>query len=211
MIYRPKESPKKILRRQRDGRWVARFLRVLGWTLRYRLEDPYKVLAETKPRIWAVWHNRLAVTPLWYGRIRKKLGPLSALISASGDGEFLAAIMAEYKMQAVRGSKSRGGEEALRALLKELEKGRSVTITPDGPRGPCYYLQPGVIKLAEWSKIEIVPLQFEISHKLELKSWDKFQVPFPFAKCIMRIERPFHVKEGDLESYQNKLTKLLGV
>lgn len=210
MAYGPKESPEKVLKRRRHGRWIARILRLLGWTLRFRLEDPFGVLASgPKPRIWVVWHNRLANTPVWYGRIAKGVGKLYALISASGDGEILATIMADFGMHAIRGSKSRGGEEALRSLLRELQAGNSVVITPDGPRGPVYHLQEGVLKLAEWSGVEVVPIDFDLSHQIELKTWDRLRIVLPFARSVMHIRQPFK-PPIDFITFKNELISRLG-
>lgn len=209
MVYGPKESYEKVLKRRRHGRWIAKFLRLLGWTLRFRLEDPYGVLASgPKPRIWVVWHNRLASTPVWYERIAKGVGKLYALISASGDGEILATVMADFGIHAIRGSKSRGGEEALRSLLKALQEGNSVVITPDGPRGPLYHLQEGVLKLAEWSGVEVVPIDFKLSCQIELKTWDRLRIVLPFARSVMLIRQPFQ-SPINFETFKNDLIKRL--
>jgi hypothetical protein len=205
MRYGPKESPEKILKRRRQGRWAARCLRLVGATLRYRLEDPWHVLDEgPKPRIWVGWHNRLASAPNWYERIGDRIGKLYALISASGDGEILATTMAEFGINAIRGSKSRGGEEALRELLKQLRAGNSVVITPDGPRGPRYQLQEGVLKLAEWSGVEVVPFDFELKGKVELKTWDRLRISLPFGKSVMVIREPIR-PPFDRETLRNNL------
>lgn len=212
MRYGPKESPKKVLKRRRHGRWIARLLKCLGWTLRYRLEDPHHVLdAGSKSRIWVVWHNRLASTPMWYARLIKPIGELHALVSASGDGEILATILNQFEMKAVRGSTSRGGVEALRQLLKQLQNGKSVVMTPDGPRGPCYNLDEGVIKLAQWSGVELVPIDYTLSHQIELKTWDRMRLPLPFAKSVMIIQKPLKVNErDDIEAIKRKLIERLG-
>lgn len=209
MRYGPKESPEKILKRRRQGRWAAGCLRWIGATLRYRLEDPWHVLDEgPKPRIWVGWHNRLASAPNWYERIGDRIGKLYALISASGDGEILATTMGEFGINAIRGSKSRGGEEALRELLKQLRAGNSVVITPDGPRGPRYQLQEGVLKLAVWSGVEVVPFDFELQGKIELKTWDRLRISLPFGRSVMVIREPIR-PPFDVEKLKRDLTSKL--
>ena len=48
---------------------VAALIRALAWTIRFRLEDPDRILQqeEREPRIFVFWHNRIPVVPfqLW--------------------------------------------------------------------------------------------------------------------------------------------------
>ena len=93
----------------------------------------------------------------------------------------------------MRGSSSRRGAQALIELVSVLREGKHVAITPDGPRGPRYTIQPGIISLAQLSGAPIVPAGAKISAMKELRSWDRFQVPLPFARCELSFGPPIRV------------------
>ena len=191
MAKRPKESEARIARRRREGRIAASLLKAIGLTLRYRLVDPHDVFGSLPhPHIYSLWHNRLACSPIWYRRLVPRPQRAMGLISASGDGEVLASVMAAFGIDAARGSSSRGGTEAMVKLLRALEQGSDVTVTPDGPRGPCYRIQPGVVYLARISGRPIIPVRIELGWKIELGTWDRFQVPLPFSQCVLRVGQP---------------------
>ena len=116
------------------------------------------------------------------------------MISASKDGGFLTAILDSFGAQAVRGSSSRRGPQALLELTTWAERRYDLAITPDGPRGPRYLAQEGVISLAQLTGLPILPVSCHTSWKLELNSWDRFQIPLPFTKCHIRVAPPIRVR-----------------
>ena len=118
---------------------------------------------------------------------------LAALVSASKDGALLAAILARFGVQQVRGSSSRRGPQALLELTSRAETGYDLAVTPDGPRGPRYVVQNGVIALAQVTGSPIIPVTCNTRWKLRLKSWDQFQIPLPFARCEMILKAPISV------------------
>ena len=100
------------------------------------------------PAIYCVWHNRLALCLVpYFGYVKKRnqTPGMAALVSASKDGAFLAGILECFGVQPVRGSSSRRGPQALLELTSWAERGYDLAITPDGPRGPRYVVQEGVI------------------------------------------------------------------
>ena len=96
-------------------------------------------------------------------------------------------------MQPVRGSSSRRGPQALLELTSWAERGYDLAITPDGPRGPCYVVQEGVMALAQVTGLPIVPFSYHLRWKIRVKSWDRFQIPLPFSPCDMIIGKPVRV------------------
>ena len=60
------------------------------------------------------------------------------MTSSSFDGEYIARIIELFGYRAVRGSSTRGGVRALLGMHTEIEEGRSVAFTIDGPLGPVY-------------------------------------------------------------------------
>jgi lysophospholipid acyltransferase (LPLAT)-like uncharacterized protein len=110
--------------------------------------------------ILAFWHGRQLMIPLAYrGR------EIHILISRHRDGELISRIMSRFGYHSVRGSSTRGGTAALRQLIKLGRSGVDIAITPDGPKGPRYVAQPGVIQIAKVTGLPILPLTFSCSKK----------------------------------------------
>jgi lysophospholipid acyltransferase (LPLAT)-like uncharacterized protein len=182
--------------------WRARVLIVLSFglyrlwarTLRLQVEDPNSVLTlvRDRPVIFAIWHNRLLMLPRVFDPCfptRQSYG----LISASGDGDLIASFIERSGYGTIRGSSSRKGVIALRQLVDTLAAGGNVLVTPDGPRGPLYQVSQGVVFLAQKSGAPVVPIHMEYSKCWRLKSWDRFVVPWPFAKLRAIFGAPITV------------------
>ena len=194
------------------GKLIIFFIRSLGATLRCRLDDPHGVAQTTKPVIWIFWHNCLIAASLnkvlFSGR-----SPASALASASKDGAVIESVISSFGVKTVRGSSSRRGVAALIALKKALKAGEQLFLTPDGPRGPRYHLQPGVIKLAQSSGVPIIPVRVTYSSSWRVKSWDRFHIPKPFSKITVHLDNelnvPAKLDENTFESYRGKVEGVL--
>jgi len=190
--------------------WCARLL-MASW--RCRIIDEHGVLSgkQNSPVIWGIWHNRLAISMVVYGVVRKRrpAAGLAAFISASKDGGLLAYILSKFQVQAVRGSSSRRGRQALLECIGWMEKNYHAAITPDGPRGPVYRIQDGIIGLAQITGAPIIPVYADIRWKLELKSWDRFQIPLPFSRCLLHLGAPVSITrdstEEEIEVLKQKL------
>src|SRR6266850_3847191 len=184
---------------QRAGAWsIYSLVRTVSSTLRIRWQDRSGFFEKGPPgpAIYCVWHNRLALSmTIYYGYLRQRTETpgLAALVSASKDGGLLAAILECFKVQPVRGSSSRRGPQALLELTTWAERGYDLAITPDGPRGPRYVVQEGIISLAQITGLPIIPASCHLNWKFRLQSWDRFQIPLPFARCEMIIEKPIRV------------------
>jgi lysophospholipid acyltransferase (LPLAT)-like uncharacterized protein len=183
-----------------EARWHQRILarlitgavRLVSATLRWEIEDRSGVLtsATEGPLIFAIWHNRLALSIIAYRRyLSRRSGErqLAAIVSASRDGAMMSKVMGHFRVHVIRGSSSRGGLQALVALAECGRRGMDLALTPDGPRGPCYSVQAGAIALAQMTELPIVPVSYHLSRKVQLKSWDRFQVPLPFARCRVTL------------------------
>lgn len=189
-----------------EATWIQRVAARLVWmlvhgvtaTIRFRLEDPRGVLAAAAggPLIVCTWHNRLALSLIAYERWVRIISPnrrLAALVSASRDGALLARVLELFDVQPVRGSSSRRGPQALLELTSWSERGLDVAITPDGPRGPRYRVQEGVLAVAQLTGIPIIPAAINVSRKLSAGSWDRFQIPLPFARAELVIGEAVNV------------------
>jgi lysophospholipid acyltransferase (LPLAT)-like uncharacterized protein len=118
---------------------------------------------------------------------------VTVLTSRSRDGELAEAYARRFGLDVVRGSSSRGGAVALRALAAALRGGHDVALVPDGPRGPRYRLQPGAVALAALTAAPIVPLACGIRPARRLSTWDEMLVPVPFARCAVVFGAPLMI------------------
>jgi len=164
---------------------IVFLLRVLALTLRFRIDDRCGITRGVmRPFIGAFWHNRMLVIPVAYQRYcRGRRG--HCLTSPSKDGAIIAGVMARFGIGSVRGSSSRRGTTALRELTALIEAGEDVAITPDGPRGPKYQISPGIVKLAQLTGTSVMPIHVGYSRYWEIKSWDAFRIPKPFAQVTV--------------------------
>jgi lysophospholipid acyltransferase (LPLAT)-like uncharacterized protein len=183
--------------------WWARVLIAFGYyllqvwarTLRFQIDDRAGVVGApvTKNFIGALWHNRLLIFPFVLRRFfPDRRG--AALISASRDGDLLTDAIHRFGFDVVRGSSSRLGASALIQLSQELQRGRDIVITPDGPRGPAYEIGPGIVFLAQKTGAAVVPVNMEYSGSWRVKSWDRFFIPHPFSKVRVIIGAPHSVR-----------------
>ena len=172
--------------------WYSVFL---GWTTRvywFKTEEAKQLEESGQGIIYAAWHNQQLF--LLYPFKGQKI---AALISQSSDGEYIARVLPHFGMLAVRGSSTRGGARALIKLMQAAEKGYRLMITPDGPRGPIYTVQPGILFLAKKLGWPIVPGGVALSHKFKVGSWDKMRIPLPFGKAVFTYGKTFWVKNEE--------------
>ena len=188
------------------GRWL---LDVLMATTRFTVEHGERYGAfvrRNEPVIFALWHGRLL--PLTY--YHRDQG-VTAIISRSEDGEYIARVVEGWGYNTVRGSTSRGGSRGLRGLVKAARAGHSLAITPDGPRGPRQSLQPGVITLAQLSGLPIIPIVAGCDRAWWPGSWDRFCIPKPFARVHIVYGKPRFVDRdatpAELERFARELER----
>ncbi len=196
------------------GRLAARLIwlvaQTLAATLRWRLHDESGLFrpGSKEPVIFCIWHNRLALSLILYRRYIRPCHAerrMAAMVSASRDGGMLARVLELFGVQPVRGSSSRRGPQALLELTSWAERGHDLAITPDGPRGPCYAVQDGIMALAQLTGLPIVPVSYELGWKLRLRSWDKFQVPLPLSRCVVRFGEPLRVPREATDAERDAL------
>ena len=164
-----------------------------SWRIRLVHEDRWRVLlGEGKPVVFLLWHEAL-LPLLWQHRGQG----VAIVVSEARDGQYLSDLAASLGYRAVRGSSTRGGARALLGAVRELQAGRSIAFTPDGPRGPRRELKPGVIAAAQRGGGVVVPIHAEADRAWRLHSWDRFMIPQPLARVLISYGRPFTVSTGD--------------
>jgi lysophospholipid acyltransferase (LPLAT)-like uncharacterized protein len=192
------EASARARRRERRARWTARVagiaVRILART--WRVQEIHQaggdiVRQRERPVIFCLWHSEL-LCHMWNFR---GLG-IVVLISEHGDGEIAARAAASMGYHTIRGSSSRGAERALLALVRAVEEGAHVAVTPDGPRGPAESFAPGALIAAQRSGAPIVLLRATASRCWRLRSWDRFIIPKPFARVTIVVGAPEPVQAG---------------
>lgn len=195
------------------GHFLWFFITLICYTLRRKIGPAAEFLRKNQA-IVALWHNRIFVPCFVYRYVLRGEVPMSMLTSASKDGTMLTTVAQNYGMRTVRGSSRRRGAAGFLDMLRELQQGFSMCITPDGPKGPLYRCHPGAVKLASLSGVPIVPLRIRYSHAWRVRSWDRFFIPLPFSRVELDTCGPVCIppdlSEEELDSWCRKVEELLG-
>jgi lysophospholipid acyltransferase (LPLAT)-like uncharacterized protein len=163
------------------------------WRMRTEHEERWRLLYEAgRPHVFLLWHEVL-LPLLWHHRRQG----ITIVVSENRDGQYLADFARALGYRAVRGSSSRGAARALLGAVRELQAGRAVAFTPDGPRGPRRELKPGVVAAAQRGGGVIMPIHARADRGWRLDSWDRFLIPKPAARITVSYGRPFEVEPGE--------------
>jgi len=170
---------------------IYRLAIIVCRTLKIRIqygETINKFYSENKNFVLAFWHGTMLVP--WYVHRNKNF---AAIVSKSKDGKLLERVLTPMNYTIVRGSSHTGGSVALGILVDYAKNEKSIAITPDGPKGPPRKLKAGAVITAKRSKIPLVLLGVGYKNKIELNSWDKFQVPKLFSKVNLIYSDPVYI------------------
>jgi len=206
-VERPVAALKRVM--QSDGVrrfacWLgAWYIRLVRATCRWRMvrgDIPRNYWDQGQPFILAFWHGRLLMMPHCWDRAR----PIHMLISQHRDARLIANTVAHFGIKTVAGSSSKGGAQALRAMVKHLKAGECVGITPDGPRGPRMRASDGIVAVARLSGVPVIPATYSINRGRNLRSWDRFLVAWPFGRGVIVWGEPIHVaKDADAAALES--------
>lgn len=177
-------------------RWAEPVAKALGPPLIKTLAASWRfresgVMQWQAPILFVLWHSR--ILPLL--ALRKHEG-MVLLISRHRDGGYLADLAEGWGYQSVRGSTRRGGEVGLLGIVRALQGGAVVALTPDGPRGPALRVQPGAVAAAQHAGVPIVAAGARTSSAWYLRSWDRMCIPKPFAAIDVEYSVPIRVAPG---------------
>ena len=188
-------------------------VRLLGKTCRIRfinLEAAASGTAALEATIYAMWHDQLLTMLVCNQHIIRGLGTLS---SEHPDSEMIVRLVSRLGLRPIRGSSSRGGMRAMLALIRELKSGGSMVFTPDGPRGPRHKAAEGIIALAQLSGARIIPIACAMRPRLRVRSWDRLQIPAPFARGIVaggeQLRVPADIDAATRETFRAELESRL--
>jgi len=191
-------------------RWIVRIgafaLRMLAKTWRIRVIGDEGLNAERtarRPVIFVLWHGQML--PLLY---QHRNQAVRVLISEHRDGELVARTAIALGFGTVRGSSTRGSGRALLGLVREVEAGHDIAVTPDGPRGPAKSFAPGALIVAQRTGARLVPITAVAKSAWHLKSWDRFMIPKPFARVVISYGPMTSVDATDVRDAQHEAERI---
>src|SRR4051812_30424833 len=189
-------------RASRSKRLQASLISAAGYPLVAALASTYRwrqdgvrhledVARSGRQPIMAFWHGRILPATYFFRR-----RGIVVITSENFDGEWIAGIIERFGYGTARGSTSRGAVKALVRLKRDMAAGKPAAFTLDGPRGPATIAQPGAVWLAKATGNPIVPFHIESNRHWTLNSWDRTQIPKPFADVAIAIGAPIEVPLG---------------
>ena len=210
---RPREETRVLTpSQQRQTRLIAAtaspLITGLCRTITWKVEgDHYynEAIRSGRPPIMAFWHGRI-LSGTWVFRDRG----IVVMASANFDGQWISRIIERFGFGAAAGSSSRGGARALLELKRQIERGRPVAFTLDGPRGPARVAQPGAVWLAGATGSPILPFHSEASRYWTMGSWDRTQVPKLFSTVALTIHPPVFVAGTEAPQLEQGAAALSG-
>ncbi|QQR65646.1 MAG: lysophospholipid acyltransferase family protein [Candidatus Brocadia sp.] len=188
------------------GAWL---IRSLALTIRIH-EEPQGFTKKiiTTHAIYTFWHC-LMLIPAYVARNKN----IQVLISQHSDGEYIAQVIKRLGFGVIRGSTTRGGRRAVKVMIDKMREGSSVAITPDGPRGPRFVMQPGSIYLSQKTGLPIVPAAIGLASYWKLPSWDEFRIPKPFSRALIMCGDPIYIPSNltgqEMEYYRLLVERIM--
>jgi len=163
-------------------------LHLIGRTWRIRVANGEALAAARasgRGFVFSLWHGHL-LPLLWHHRGEGVV----VLISEHRDGELVARAAASLGFGLIRGSTTRGAGRALISMVRTLQEGKEIAITPDGPKGPARRYAPGALVAAQRADALILPVVAVAERAWRLRSWDRFMIPKPFSRITVAYGDP---------------------
>jgi lysophospholipid acyltransferase (LPLAT)-like uncharacterized protein len=173
--------------------WAAYWMvRLIGPTLRLEIigvQNAVQIRNSGEQAIGAFWHRSI-FPAIWIWRNRG----IVVMNTVNFDGQWTRRVIERLGFGTAQGSSSRGAIEGLTIMAQRIEEGKHVAFTIDGPRGPRYVAKPGPVILARRTgrPISVFHVGLKWGHTFR-KSWDHFQVPYPFSRAVMFVAPPIQV------------------
>ncbi len=158
-------------------------------------------LQSGRKAIAGIWHQRFVGVLSYVTKFRYL--SLSVMISKSRDGDWIAPVVKWLGLRPVRGSSTRGGKEAMTAMVEDLAINQAAAHVVDGPQGPKGVVKAGLIRLAQLSGAAIIPVYISVDRAWVTRSWDRCLIPKPFSQVLVRFGEPIDVPEQmDSEAFE---------
>lgn len=163
------------------------------WVIKWEDSELEKKIPDINGCFISFWHNRLAFGINIFRNYKK----IHALVSSHSDGKIIASVIRIAKHKTISGSSNKNAQSALKSIIKKLESGEKIIITPDGPRGPLYEINSNITRIAHKYNKPIIPMSCISNKYFELKSWDKMLIPKPFSKIYVIFGKAVSLSQDD--------------
>jgi lysophospholipid acyltransferase (LPLAT)-like uncharacterized protein len=179
-------------------------VRAIGATLKFEVKG-WEHHSDREPLVYCFWHNRIPIATYFWRR-----RGIVVMSSRSFDSEYIARFIQRFGYGAAKGSSTRGALSGLIQMIRAVRSGKSAAFTVDGPRGPIYEAKPGALLLAKKTGAAILPFSISLDRCWRLPSWDRLEIPKPFARAFVVIGERMYVKDadGDAARFQHALDDL---
>jgi len=173
--------------------WLAYYIiRIYSATFRLAVvnEAPWKalLLKEERPVILCTWHQQFFAA-IRHFKTYASMNP-GLMISRSRDGDLIAGVANRTGWHTPRGSSSRGGRQAMAAMLDHLQTHKFGAHILDGPQGPMGIVKAGIVKMAMETGAVVVPFYVRSDNAWFFNSWDRFMLPKPFSRVTLEYNDP---------------------
>ncbi len=181
-------------------------IRAYSKTFQFKIENDDEWLALVKKGqcvLLCGWHQQF-FSAIAYFKKYSNYSP-GIMISRSVDGEVIAGVAKLTGWKPVRGSSSKGGKSALIKMIEYLKRSKLAGHIMDGPRGPMGIIKAGAIRIALEANAVIVPFYVEADRAWYFRSWDRFFIPKPFAKVVLRYDKMIKLASiSDEETFESQ-------
>jgi lysophospholipid acyltransferase (LPLAT)-like uncharacterized protein len=132
------------------------------------------------------------------------------MTSANFDGRLIAGLLERMGYGTAQGSSTRGGLRGLATLAERMGEGRDAAFAVDGPRGPRHVAKPGPVLLARRTGFPIICLHMCAERRYTFhRSWDRFQLPYPFSRAVLIVAPPIAVAaDADRDAVETKVGEM---
>jgi len=197
---------------------IAQYLKLAYFTTRWTFESwpqSHTTIMAGAPLFVFLWHNRIAAMPLiWKQHPWRESGGekvLTIVVSDHRDGRMVSSTMERFKVEHVPVSSKEKQLTAAKNVLRAIRAGRTVGMTPDGPRGPRMRMKAPAVTLARLAGARIALIAYSVKWRVVLGSWDRFLLPLPFNRGVILWDEGFDVPKDLDESGAAKLAEEIEV
>jgi lysophospholipid acyltransferase (LPLAT)-like uncharacterized protein len=185
-------------------------IRVYSMTFRLKIENEERwkdLRAQGTPILLCAWHQQF-FSAIFHFKTYSKFNP-GLMISQSKDGDLISGVASKSGWHTLRGSSSKGGKQAMDAMIDHLKTHGFGAHILDGPTGPIGKVKAGGIKMALEAEAVVIPMYTSAENAWFFNSWDRFMLPKPFSRVFLTFGREIRFEstgsEKDFEARRQLL------
>ena len=209
-----KKTFKRILRTPAAIRFLSFLIfiysKFVGLSCRWRfygIDEARCAVAGTNA-VWVAWHARATMMPFFWQKLFNR--KMAALVSPHHDGQIIAHFLRWFHITPVSGSTNENPRQSALELMRALQDGYDLFISPDGPRGPRMRMKKSPVYYAQKTGKPIICACFSLNRAMIAdKAWDKTMISLPFGRGVFALSEPLYVPaeltDEQFEQYRLKL------